>query len=75
MENEENDSVNLKRIIGTMTHEELDVKNCNNVVKSLHKLISNSEYFSLKNFVSDQGLWGATLEEVKKELINSIEND
>lgn len=72
---EENDEINPKRRIWTLTDEELSSKSNNATVKSLHKLIGQSEYFSLKNFISSQGLWDATIEDVKEQLIHSIEND
>lgn len=72
---EEDDEMDLRRRVWTLTDAELGTSSSNEIVKSLHKLISQSEYFSLKNFISDKQLWDSTLDEVKQQLIDSIEND
>lgn len=72
---EEDDEIDLRRRVWTLTDAELGTSSSNEIVKSLHKLISQSEYFSLKNFISDKQLWDSTLDEVKQQLIDSIEND
>lgn len=74
-EYEEDDETSLKRRVGTLTNEELGVHSEIAIVRSLHKLISKSEYYSLVNFVADQCIWHCTLQEVKEQLIDSIKND
>lgn len=74
-EDEEDDEMSVKRRVGTLTNEELGVHSEIAIVRSLHKLISKSEYYSLVNFVADQSIWHCTLQEVKEQLIHSIEND